>query len=266
MKMFNSRIIVTNNYYYSIEALSEVSRGILPLDYLCSNELDTEWKNNLAASFRDGRATIDLSKIGGFSLMYGKLAVNPTTGKIHHLNILSNRGDQGKVFQIRETNDGLVGDTNDIPHKTTFGMSNSLYNKPWDKVKLGESLLSNLINESIKKNYSQDKLVEHCFKILSHNTFPEEIAEGNDFDKKFEYLKYSIFIPPLIRYQNHELQDDCLSIGKYYGTRTQTVVLLDKFGNLNYYEKNLHNSDDLGEKVLDITSHYKFNIFYENGC
>ena len=49
--------------------------------------------------------------------MYGKLAVNPTTGKIHHLNILSNRGDQGKVFQIKETSDGLVGDTNDIPIK-----------------------------------------------------------------------------------------------------------------------------------------------------
>lgn len=79
-----------------------MSRGILPLDYLCGNELDTEWKNNLAASFRDGRATIDLSKIGGFSLMYGKLAVNPTTGKIHHLNILSNRGDQGKCFKLRK--------------------------------------------------------------------------------------------------------------------------------------------------------------------
>ena len=72
------------------------------MDYLCGKELDNEWKDNLAATFRDGRNTIDLKKIGGFSLLYGKLSINPQTGKIHHLNILSNRGDQGKVLNQKK--------------------------------------------------------------------------------------------------------------------------------------------------------------------
>ena len=59
-----------------------------------------------------------------------------------------------------------------------------------------------------------------------------------------------------------------MAVGKYYGTRTQTIILLDKYGNLNYYEKNIHNSDDIDLKDVDITSHYKFNIFNDqkNGC
>ena len=83
------------------------------MDYLCGKELDNEWKDNLAATFRDGRNTIDLKKIGGFSLLYGKLSINPQTGKIHHLNILSNRGDQGKVFKSKETSkDNANGEIN----------------------------------------------------------------------------------------------------------------------------------------------------------
>ncbi|EMG48623.1 hypothetical protein G210_0771 [Candida maltosa Xu316] len=263
----DGKIAVLVNYRENDEhAISEVSRGILPLDYLCGQESDEEWKNNLASAFRQGRATIDLKRIGGFSLMYGKLSINPSTGKIHHLNILSNRGDQGKVFKTDMLENGLEGDSDDIPHKTTFGLSNSLYNKPWDKVKLGEALLSELIDKSLAENYSQDKLVDECFKVLSHNTYPQDIADGTDFDKKFDMLKYSIFIPPLVRH-NYTMTD-CISVGKYYGTRTQTIILLDKHGNLNYYERNIHNSDDLDEKLVDITSHYKFNVFHDfkNGC
>lgn len=267
----NGKIAVLVNYRENDEkeAISEVSRGILPLDYLCGKELDNEWKDNLASTFRDGRTTIDLKKIGGFSLLYGKLTINPETGKIHHLNILSNRGDQGKVFKSKANSkdiaNGSIDVSDDIPHKTTFGLSNSLYNKPWDKVKLGELLLSNLIDESITNNYSQDELIEKCFQLLSHDTYNSKILNSNDFEKKFSELKYSIFIPPLIR-NNYET--DSIAVGKYYGTRTQTIILLDKYGNLNYYEKNIHNSDDIDEKIVDITSHYKFNIFNDqkNGC
>lgn len=263
----NGKIAVLVNYRENDqrEAISEVSRGILPLDYLCGKELDNEWKDNLAATFRDGRNTIDLKKIGGFSLLYGKLSINPQTGKIHHLNILSNRGDQGKVFKSKETskdiangeinlsNDTSDTEDDDIPHKTTFGLSNSLYNKPWDKVKLGESLLSKLIDESIINNYSQDQLIEKCFQLLSHDTYNSKILYSDDFEKKFAELKYSIFIPPIVR--NNYYETDSVAVGKYYGTRTQTIILLDKYGNLNYYEKNIHNSDDIDLKDVDITSH-----------
>ena len=60
-----------------------------------------------------------------------------------------------------------------------------------DKVKLGESLLSKLIDESIINKYSQDQLIEKCFQLLSHDTYNSKILYSDDFEK-FAELKYSI--------------------------------------------------------------------------
>lgn len=212
--------------------------------YLCSSELDDEWRDGIKH---------ELSKIGGFSLLYGKLRINPETGKIDTLNILSNRGKHGKVFETCDY-DELIHD--EIQHKTTFGLSNSLYNQPWNKVSIGEKLLKHLVKEAVANKCSQDEVVEKCFELLSHDTYDREIANRNDFDAKLMELRNSVFIPPL---QRSGSNPSCIAVGKYYGTRTQTIILLDKEGNLNYYEKNIYTSDDLQKN--DSVAHYKFDIF-----
>ncbi|RLV95217.1 Uncharacterized protein JA1_001298 [Spathaspora sp. JA1] len=245
----SGKVSVLVNYHEadSARAIGEISRGILPLDYLCSSESDDEWRENLEK--------VHLDKIGGFTLLYGQLKLNPETAKIDHLHIVSNRGEHGKVFQ----SNGLKN-KDDISYKPTFGLSNSLYNEPWKKVEIGEGLLDKLIDESIDHGYSQEELVDKCFELLSYDTYDRNIIDSKDFEKKIVALRDSVFIPPLIR---AGVQRNCLAVGKYYGTRTQTIILLDKTGHLNYYEKNIHNSDDLVEE--DMVAHYKFSILHQNG-
>ncbi|CAK9436273.1 uncharacterized protein LODBEIA_P08310 [Lodderomyces beijingensis] len=248
------------------QSMKETSRGVLPLDYLCSTQTDEEWTSSHISDMAigigngNGNGHIDFSKIGGFTLLYGNLKLNSSTGKIDNLNILSNRGHCGKVFSPASAGDTLsVADA--IECKETFGLSNSLYNEPWKKVFLGEELVSNLMNSADLNTLSERQLVDKCFQILSNNTYSEAIRKQHDFDKKLLELRNSIFIPPIAR---GGPKSNCASIGEYYGTRTQTVVLLDKQGNLNYYERNLHSSDTPQVDKPEIVSHYSFNITGES--
>ena len=226
-------------------SISKISRGVLPISYLSTSQLDEGWYNSMDST--------EFEKIGGFSLLYGKIRMNPATGKINHLNILSNRGDPGKVF----SNNIPVDDLHyEIGRKTTFGLSNSLYYQPWHKVQLGEILLHEAISDYSKFQWNEEKLVEECFGILSHDTYDEEVKNSGDWNAKLAELKNSIFIPPL----NTDLEKNQSShvMGNYYGTRTQVVILVDKVGNLNYYERDLHNGDC--EELNIRKNHFKFKF------
>lgn len=251
----SGRLAVLVNYREQSLYLSEVSRGILPLDYLESNLPDREWfatlEDKLSQNSTSGRP-VTLSNIGGFSLVYGKLELDPTSGKIKPLNIMSNRGDFGKLH-------ATVVDTEDlhqeIAAQETFGLSNSLYYAPWKKVQLGTSKLSAMIQTSIAKNYSLDEIIESCFEILSTDTYDSEIRKKGSFMNELEELQNSIFIPPL---QSHyDLLKRSATVGKYYGTRTQTVIALHKSGTLHYYERDLHLEDS--DKVNFRAQHFKFD-------
>ncbi|KAI5963595.1 uncharacterized protein KGF55_002475 [Candida pseudojiufengensis] len=241
--------------------LSEVSRGVLPLSYLKSDLSDEEWRDKLMSNMESDQGEIDITKIGGFSLLYGTLNLNPKTNKVEHLNILSNRGHHGKIFEDNRSmnvSESEFDDEREIAEKTTFGLSNSLYNEPWKKVKMGEKLLISLIKKSVENNYDESKLVEGCFDILKTDTFNRSIYEGKDFDAKIMELRNSIFIPPIER---NGPESNVLSIGRYYGTRTQTIILLNKNGELSYYERNMHSSDTPEPDKPIITSCYKYNVW-----
>ncbi|KAK6456579.1 NRDE protein-domain-containing protein [Scheffersomyces xylosifermentans] len=254
------KIAVLVNYRED-HPFSEVSRGILPLAYLCSSKPDDKWHKNLEASLSHVcKGKVSLNQIGGFSLVYGDLAIDAKTGKLDHLNILSNRGDHGHIHSTTaaDLDSDLHGD---ISGRTTFGLSNSLYYEPWKKVKLGESMLHNLMKEAKQAEFSQEELVEECFRILSHDTYDKEVKKEKGFEGKLKELRNSIFIPPLET--GVSPSPLVTTVGKFYGTRTQTIILLDRFGNLNYYERNLHSSDNLDDDASVTTSHFTFNIDQE---
>lgn len=239
-----------------IGTMKQVSRGVLPLNYLETTKTDDEWRDSFSANIQNGNASLDLKNIGGFTLLYGSLRVDEKNG-IDHLNILSNKGHHGRVFE-RECLLQDMANPDRFATKTTFGMSNSLYNDPWKKVDPGEQMLEKVIDASVENNCTQDQLVEDCFKLLSHDTYERSIMKQNDFDVKVMELRNSIFVPPLKR---EGAETHLVSIGDYYGTRTQTIILLDKLGNLNYYERNLHSSDVPETDKPLITSRYTFNIY-----
>ena len=246
-----------------IDQLSEISRGVLPLQYLISDELNEEWymKLNKLISEKLPLEILDkvddnvLSRIGGFSILYGQLNINENTGNIEPLNILSNRGDFGKIF---ETN-GETSISDDIGTQKTFGLSNSLYNDPWRKVELGQKMLKETIQTSVKNNYTHDQLIESCFELLSYDTYNRNVAKNGTPQEAILELRNSIYIPPIELGTVNQIPNSS-TVGRFYGTRTQTIIILDKKGNMHYYERDIHSSDSIDKDVKAKTNHFQFNI------
>ncbi|CCE86219.1 Piso0_005876 [Millerozyma farinosa CBS 7064] len=240
------------------DSVSEVSRGIIPLSYLTYGNSDKEWMNDLntvlskmISSSSSPKDNAVLPRIGGFSLLYGQLKINENTGKIEPLRILSNKGNSTRIH-VSESEPNSKSDS--ISGLTTFGISNSLFDDPWPKVELGKELLHETINESVEQKWSFTELIDNCFKLLSHNTYNENIASTGSPESKLEELRNSIFIPPIT--PNHESSSSPnSSTNALYGTRTQTLLILDKKGALHYLEENVST-----EHHSDTVRHMSFNI------
>ena len=248
------KVAVLVNYREESNFVSEVSRGILPLQYLTSDLEDDDWYESLEKNLSMNSVTggpVSLEQIGGFTLMYGKLELD-SKGSIKPLNIMSNRGDKGRIHSYEALDE--------IPHfeiacQPTFGLSNSLFYSPWPKVTNGASKMGELVEKSVEHKYTQEDLVEACFELLSTDTFDPEIRKDTSFSKKLQELPNSIFIPPLET--NYDLATVSPMVGKYYGTRTQTVIMLHKSGTLHYYERDLHLDDTSDVHIRN--QHYMFD-------
>jgi len=229
------------------EAINPVSRGVLPLDYVISDaDSRNGFLNELSIRYNDSEL---LQKIGGFNLLFGNL--DSTKTSCSSFDIISNKNTAD--FKIFTSNKGEY-----------HGLSNSSFDEPWEKVKIGEEKLKQVIedynlnseNEVSYSNISspscKDELITKLFELLSYNTL------GNitqDFQGNFENIKNTIFVPPL---KVRDFNRNNPLAGEYYGTRTQTIIMVDKIGHVTYIEKNLHSSDDLNEQPHLQT--YEFDI------
>lgn len=245
------KIAVLVNYSEPGMSLGEVSRGILPIEYLTTDLDDDSWYENLedvlARRTHISKHKV-LNLIGGFSLVYGKLEIDAATNRIKPLNIISNRGDRGKIHAGHELRDDLH---QQIALQRTFSVSNSLYYEPWEKVELGCAGLSKLVEEAVDRKLGHEDLVEKCFEVLSTNTFRPDPSLGNKLPESATGLRSSVFIPPL---QFSKIS----SVPSLYGTRTQTVIMLHKSGLLHYYERDLHSVDE--EKIEIKNQHFQFQL------
>lgn len=218
----NKRFAILVNFREGIkDTVNPISRGVLPVDFVTSQNGNTKNKylTELILKYKDENL---FDKIGGFNLLFGDLISN-------RFDIISNKNDSDfKLFS--EPNE-------------YHGLSNSSFDDPWNKVKIGVTKLKELTTcYNLDSNVSKDELVNELFDLLSYNTLGN-ITE--DYQANFENIKGTIFVPPLlVRDYN---RNNSLA-GKYYGTRTQTVVLVDRNYHLTYIEKNLHSNDDLNEE------------------
>lgn len=216
----NHKFSILVNFREGIkDVINPVSRGVLPLDYVVSDSVTrSQFLNELSTNYNDSEL---LTKIGGFNLLFGDL-------KNNSFDIISNKNNSDfKIFTRKNEYHGL---------------SNSSFDEPWEKVKAGEHRLQKL-TEDYNQNDSigKEQFVEQLFDLLSLNTL------GNitqDYQGNFENIRNTIFVPPL---KVRDYNRNNLLTGEYYGTRTQTIILVDKFGKISYIERNLHSSDDLNE-------------------
>ncbi|KAK1084310.1 hypothetical protein LTR48_005567 [Friedmanniomyces endolithicus] len=190
---------------------------------------------------------VDVKKVGGFTLLFGRLRKPDGEGRVPGLGVLSNRTSSAEgVFRIC----GELGETQ--------GLSNSHFgDREWPKVVQGEKLLSEAISGSISRGEDQEGLVERLFGVLSVDTLPRP-KPGEDFQAFTKQLRNSILIPPVGGEAAQSKPADKIAAADgtgtpdhsgvkvgdgVYGTQKQTVVLVDMRGRVNFIERTLHDGD-----------------------
>lgn len=245
--LVNYREPASNNH------ISKISRGSIPMNFLKSDLPPLQWAKKYEKEM-DG-----FKDIGGFSLLFGTIKVK-RDGEIEPLYIMSNRYDETiSIFNCR-SNDTSIDPRKDVQFYDTIGLSNSPYLEPWPKVREGKRLLDNMVGHEIDK----DKIISQLFNILSVSN-PGNIEEWNHYrsSEGFYQMPKSIFIPPIERESKNNIkvtgnENIPALTGTIYGTRTQTVILVDKKGNVDYIERNLHSSDNIEETPQ--VHRYQFKI------
>lgn len=255
----DGRLSVLVNYREPLQDLmTKSSRGGIPVSFLHSELPPMKWAE------RARKEMNNFEDVGGFSFFFGQL--RPRNNELSPMYIFSNRCDE--VMSVFNT----TGAPPDVETKSfrcderqysdTLGLSNSPFTEPWPKVRNGKRYLGELANEAMDCNWSQERLVSELFKLLSKVTPPSnEYWKDMGFNEAFEQMPNTIFVPPvekpLSEYMTALTGIPSLE-GHYYGTRTQTVVLVDTSGHLTYIERNLHTGSNLSETPT--TQSFQFDI------
>ncbi|XP_056129703.1 transport and Golgi organization protein 2 homolog isoform X2 [Lampris incognitus] len=108
-----------------------------------------------------------------------------------------------------------------------YGLSNSLLDTPWRKLEHGKHLFTSVVNNQL---LSSDGLVQELLGVLNNRELntpdPAQESQGKGHSK------------PLLE----ALSAVCVC-SPHYGTRTNTVILIDAAGNVTFTERTMLNCD-----------------------
>ncbi|XP_048412281.1 transport and Golgi organization protein 2 homolog isoform X3 [Stegostoma tigrinum] len=109
-----------------------------------------------------------------------------------------------------------------------YGLSNSLLDTPWKKLVHGKKLFTDTIKQS--NELSQENLVQELINVLNNDEFqlpaPDIEEQGQDFIRPILKEISALFVRT-----------------SSYGTRTNTVILVDAKGHVTFTERTMLNSD-----------------------
>ncbi|SMN18095.1 similar to Saccharomyces cerevisiae YGR127W Putative protein of unknown function [Maudiozyma saulgeensis] len=199
------------------------SRGIIPFAFLSTDSTKDDFDNwNSFENFQ--RQYPYLTQSGDFNFFYGDI-------KKKEYRIID---AFGQTFPVLDKNDAY-----------SFVLSNNTYNidenHQWTKTKLGLQKLQELV-ERTKTSCDNEQVRSECFKLASICSVPQEIRD-RPYHANPAVTYDTIFVPPL---GNEGGEDVGLTStkGKFYGTRSQIVILVSKdCQHVTYEEKVLHTSD-----------------------
>uniref|UniRef100_A0A8C6XTN0 Transport and golgi organization 2 homolog n=1 Tax=Naja naja TaxID=35670 RepID=A0A8C6XTN0_NAJNA len=157
----------------------------------------------------------------GFNLIAADLSTN--NGDV--IYYYGNKGDPEPLF----LNPGI------------YGLSNSLLDTPWKKLQYGKQLFSDVIKHS--QNLQKEDLVQELIKLMNNEDpqLPDPAMEDQGKDYVLPFLnKYAAL---------------CVRCPGY-GTRANTVILVDGEGNVTFTERTMLNADITQWK----TSTYQFQL------
>ncbi|KAK9477366.1 NRDE protein-domain-containing protein [Lipomyces japonicus] len=268
--------------------ISPLSRGVLVKHFLSSNQSTSEWMEHAINSV----GPAGLLSVGGFNMVCGiiRKSQDDNHERLQPFGVLTNRSkslsdgtswlfDATTHHHMRGTTSQQDANYSGLDH--TYGISNSLYAHPWPKVHRGRQLLTDVIRNSIAGTESE--LIENLFDVLSTDELPRHGIETGNPAQVFESLRHSIFIPVFRANEDMLQQTEALSPllvpspddelkpestdkteykfvkGQFYGTRTQTVILVNNDGMVKYVEKTVHEIDK-EEHQHEVASHKTFEF------
>ncbi|KAI8330174.1 NRDE protein-domain-containing protein [Chlamydoabsidia padenii] len=109
-----------------------------------------------------------------------------------------------------------------------YGLSNSVLTDPWVKVKQGKGEMETLLKDN---TLTEHQLIESFFQLLR---VTKPFTDPGNIPHLLQEFKERIFIP-LVELNNTA-----------YGTRTSTVILVDKQDNVTFVERDWYKLDDTG--------------------
>ncbi|KAK1053746.1 hypothetical protein LTR74_016140 [Friedmanniomyces endolithicus] len=235
------------------EVARNVSRGGLVSAYVAATAttttaLETDGEESYDGFVRRLVGEVDVKKVGGFTLLFGRLRKPDGEGRVPGLGVLSNRTSSAEgVTRICAK---LVD---------TQGLSNSHFgDREWPKVVQGEKLLAEAVSGSIDRGEDQEGLIERLFGVLSVDTLPRP-KQGEDFQAFTRQLRNSILIPPVGGEAAQSKPADKIAAADgtgtpdhsgvkvgdgVYGTQKQTVLLVGMGGKVTFVERTLHDGED----------------------
>lgn len=173
----------------------------------------------------------------------------------------------------------------------TIGISNSPVTEPWPKVRKGISSLKSAIEESSSAHEDESALLQRLVKIMETDSYPR--SDEQSHEDIFYNLRYSVFIPPINVAKileeraklkgEKDLDENFSSVstptisetakdgmasqpsivsdnGIHYGTRTNTIILIDNNGHVKYIERTLHDHDTTVEEDGTKVTIHEFDI------
>uniref|UniRef100_A0A4W5QIZ4 Transport and golgi organization 2 homolog (Drosophila) n=1 Tax=Hucho hucho TaxID=62062 RepID=A0A4W5QIZ4_9TELE len=107
-----------------------------------------------------------------------------------------------------------------------YGLSNSLLETPWRKLQHGKRLFTSVVNQPL----TCDSLVQDLLNVLNNEELntpdPAQESQGEGYSS------------PMLRV----LSSVCVR-SPHYGTRTNTIILIDSSGNVTFTERTMLNCD-----------------------
>lgn len=107
-----------------------------------------------------------------------------------------------------------------------YGLSNSLLETPWNKLQQGKRLFTSVVNQTLPR----EGLIQELIKVLNN-----EELNTPDLAQESQGKGYS---SQMLR----ALSAVCVR-SPHYGTRTNTIILVDAAGNVTFTERTMLNCD-----------------------
>ncbi|XP_069476138.1 transport and Golgi organization protein 2 homolog isoform X2 [Ambystoma mexicanum] len=137
---------------------------------------------------------------------------------------------------------GTKGDQEPLALKPgTYGLSCSLLDTPWKKLEYGKNLFTTAINQS--QTMAKEDLVKELIKVM--NNEEPQLPDPSILDQGKEFIR-----PIMEKYSAV-----CVR-APGYGTRTNTIVLIDTLGHVVFTERTMLNADITQWK----TSNFQFKL------